>query len=197
LEELEQFDKRISAKLNRYKLKNNCDFIDFDDINYFPKQYTEVGRVIDEVYDEKEEGTYVFVKWIGLPYDESTWERIEDVAEYQQKIDEFRQRNVVDPCKVQTTKRPLISPADWKKIPEDKFYKNENTLRDYQLEGVNWLLWNYAVNHQNCILADEMGLGMLMAKTKLTTKQSCFQEKQFKALPSCSLCTRWIFMARF
>ncbi|CAN0150637.1 unnamed protein product [Ascophyllum nodosum] len=32
------------------------------------------------------------------------------------------------------------------------------TLRDYQLEGVNWLLWNWW-NHRSSILADEMGLG--------------------------------------
>ncbi|CAN0106462.1 unnamed protein product, partial [Discosporangium mesarthrocarpum] len=32
------------------------------------------------------------------------------------------------------------------------------TLREYQLEGVNWLLWNWW-NHRSSILADEMGLG--------------------------------------
>ena len=31
-------------------------------------------------------------------------------------------------------------------------------LRNYQLEGVNWLLWNWW-NKRSCILADEMGLG--------------------------------------
>lgn len=31
-------------------------------------------------------------------------------------------------------------------------------LRGYQLEGVNWLLWNWW-NKRSCILADEMGLG--------------------------------------
>ena len=31
-------------------------------------------------------------------------------------------------------------------------------LRDYQLEGVNWLLWNWW-HKRPCILADEMGLG--------------------------------------
>jgi len=31
-------------------------------------------------------------------------------------------------------------------------------LRGYQLEGVNWLLWNW-YNERSCILADEMGLG--------------------------------------
>ena len=31
-------------------------------------------------------------------------------------------------------------------------------MRPYQLEGVNWLLFNWYAR-QNCILADEMGLG--------------------------------------
>lgn len=33
-----------------------------------------------------------------------------------------------------------------------------NKLRDYQLEGVNWLVFNWH-NGRNSILADEMGLG--------------------------------------
>lgn len=37
-------------------------------------------------------------------------------------------------------------------------YKNDNTLRSYQLEGLNWLRFNW-YNNANCILADEMGLG--------------------------------------
>ena len=37
-------------------------------------------------------------------------------------------------------------------------YLNGNTLRPYQLEGVNWLLFSY-YNGRNCLLADEMGLG--------------------------------------
>ena len=32
------------------------------------------------------------------------------------------------------------------------------TLRDYQLAGLNWLVYSWARNY-NCILADEMGLG--------------------------------------
>lgn len=32
------------------------------------------------------------------------------------------------------------------------------TLRDYQLDGLNWLIYSW-MQDQNCILADEMGLG--------------------------------------
>lgn len=40
---------------------------------------------------------------------------------------------------------------------EPHIYKNGNRLRDYQVEGVNWLASTYYKKH-GCILADEMGL---------------------------------------
>jgi SNF2 family DNA or RNA helicase len=42
------------------------------------------------------------------------------------------------------------------KVPH--MYKNENRLRDYQVDGVNWLSSCY-YKRVGCILADEMGLG--------------------------------------
>lgn len=42
-------------------------------------------------------------------------------------------------------------------------------LRDYQLEGVNWLSWNWW-NRRSCILADEMGLGK-------TIQSTCFLQR--------------------
>lgn len=42
-------------------------------------------------------------------------------------------------------------------------------LRSYQLEGVNWLLWNWW-NKRSCILADEMGLGK-------TIQSMCFLDQ--------------------
>jgi chromodomain-helicase-DNA-binding protein 7 len=46
-----------------------------------------------------------------------------------------------------------------KKLPtKDKVYKNDNKLRDYQLEGLRWLLKCW-YSRRSCILADEMGLG--------------------------------------
>ena len=42
---------------------------------------------------------------------------------------------------VQVLSRP--NRDDWKKIPESKVYKGGNSLRDYQLEGVNWLTFNW------------------------------------------------------
>jgi len=41
---------------------------------------------------------------------------------------------------------------------EPHTYKNNNRLRDYQVEGVNWLASTFYRKH-GCVLADEMGLG--------------------------------------
>ncbi len=41
---------------------------------------------------------------------------------------------------------------------ESLTYKNGLKLRSYQVEGLNWLAFNYTMN-RGCILADEMGLG--------------------------------------
>lgn len=39
--------------------------------------------------------------------------------------------------------QPRPSANSWKKLEESREYKNGNTLREYQLEGVNWLLFNW------------------------------------------------------
>eukprot|EP00494_Astrolonche_serrata_P003665 UN03672 len=41
---------------------------------------------------------------------------------------------------------------------ESPEYKNNLRLRDYQVEGLNWLIRKF-YEGKNCILADEMGLG--------------------------------------
>ena len=33
--------------------------------------------------------------------------------------------------------------SDWQKSENSRDYKNSNSLREYQLEGVNWLLFNW------------------------------------------------------
>lgn len=94
--ELEEIDKRVVSKINRYKMKFGDQLIDEDE--YFNNDYTIVDRVLDEVFDEKEQENYAFVKWRSLPYDECTWELSKYIP--QNKIEESRQRNnVLDTCK--------------------------------------------------------------------------------------------------
>lgn len=47
----------------------------------------------------------------------------------------------INSCLQKERDRPDSS--EWTKIPEDKLYKDDNELRDYQFEGVNWLLFCY------------------------------------------------------
>jgi hypothetical protein len=55
-------------------------------------------------------------------------------------------------------------------------YKNGNRLRDYQVEGVNWLASTY-YRKQGCILADEMGLGKV-SKAKPRILQLFYLDSQ-------------------
>ncbi|XP_010217835.1 PREDICTED: chromodomain-helicase-DNA-binding protein 8-like, partial [Tinamus guttatus] len=96
---------------------------------------------------------YYLVKWCSLPYEDSTWELKEDVDEG--KIGDFKRIQARHP-ELKRVARPQA--GSWKKLELSHEYKNHNQLREYQLEGVNWLLFNW-YNRQNCILADEMGLG--------------------------------------
>nr|CAD2185658.1 unnamed protein product [Meloidogyne enterolobii] len=166
IQELEALgDKRVASKLNRWKLKFGNDPTtagdvqedDEDQRDFFNEDYTVVSRVLDETYDKKEHQQYVFVKWKSLPYEECTWELEEDVP--RQKLLDFRRRSEFDLFKLK--EHPKISPKEFSSrlaIPKDKIYNNDNILREYQHEGVNWLLWTW-INGRNCILADEMGLG--------------------------------------
>uniref|UniRef100_A0A8C9RMR2 Chromodomain helicase DNA binding protein 8 n=1 Tax=Scleropages formosus TaxID=113540 RepID=A0A8C9RMR2_SCLFO len=151
LEQLEK-DKRIHQKLKRFKTKQA-------QMRHEPfnPDYVEVDRILDESHSvDKDNGeplVYYLVKWCSLPYEDATWELKEDVDD--SKIEEFRKIQERQPRLKRTPRPPANS---WKKLEESRVYKNGNTLREYQLEGVNWLLFNW-YNRQNCILADEMGLG--------------------------------------
>uniref|UniRef100_A0A665VDA6 DNA helicase n=1 Tax=Echeneis naucrates TaxID=173247 RepID=A0A665VDA6_ECHNA len=151
-------DKRIQQKIKRFKMKQAQRALFFADMEEDPfnPDYVEVDRVLEVSYcedkDTGEEVVYYLVKWCSLPYEDSTWELKDDVD--QSKIEEFEQLQAAKPDSHR--ERP---PANlWKKREQSREYRNGNSLRDYQLEGVNWLLFNW-YNRRNCILADEMGLG--------------------------------------
>uniref|UniRef100_A0A8C4ISY8 Chromodomain helicase DNA binding protein 9 n=1 Tax=Dicentrarchus labrax TaxID=13489 RepID=A0A8C4ISY8_DICLA len=150
-------DKRIQQKIKRFKMKQAQRALFFMEEEPFNPDYVEVDRVLEVSYcedkDTGEEVVYYLVKWCSLPYEDSTWELKDDVD--QSKIEEFEQLQAVKP----DSRRVDRPPANlWKKRDQSREYRNGNSLRDYQLEGVNWLLFNW-YNRRNCILADEMGLG--------------------------------------
>uniref|UniRef100_H3CAC9 Chromodomain helicase DNA binding protein 7 n=1 Tax=Tetraodon nigroviridis TaxID=99883 RepID=H3CAC9_TETNG len=156
LEELEK-DKRIHQKVKRFKAKQQLNsFITEMDDEPFNPDYVEVDRVLDVSESTDENGetvTLYLVKWCSLPYEDSTWELKADID--QSKIEEYQQIAARSPSSKRVD-RPLA--ADWKKLESSREYRNGNALREYQLEGLNWLTFNW-YNSRNCILADEMGLG--------------------------------------
>eukprot|EP00884_Botryococcus_braunii_P018071 jgi/Botrbrau1/4948/Bobra.0122s0026.1 len=123
------------------------------------QQHMLVERVVALKYDKNGEMRYL-IKWKGLPYVECTWELTadiikaggEDAIEDYKKRDKRLQRHTlsVDQARQAFQKmRALESQPD---------YLTAGKLRDYQLEGLNWLVYSWYTN-KNCILADEMGLG--------------------------------------
>uniref|UniRef100_A0A672R4A9 Chromodomain-helicase-DNA-binding protein 8 n=1 Tax=Sinocyclocheilus grahami TaxID=75366 RepID=A0A672R4A9_SINGR len=168
LEQLER-DKRIHQKLKRFKTKQaQMRNIFQEDEEPFNPDYVEVDRILDESHsvdkDNGEPVVYYLVKWCSLPYEDATWELKEDVDEA--KVEEFRKIES-RPARLKRTPRPAASA--WKKLDESREYMNGNQLREYQLEGVNWLLFNW-YNRQNCILADEMGLGKTIQSLALLSE---------------------------
>jgi chromodomain-helicase-DNA-binding protein 7 len=131
----------------------------------FNPAFLEVERVLaKKTFDETivQNGRSVFqritkflVKWSELSYSECTWETAEDINN-EVKIAEFYRHNSRRPP------RPAVKPPEPSRLAQwyhqSPVFKNGNTLRDYQLDGLNWLIQCYHLR-RNCILADEMGLG--------------------------------------
>ena len=110
------------------------------------------------------------VKWQGLSYNQSTWESAEDVAD-EAKIAQFRRFNrppatALPPPPQYTAEEFAARNERW--YLESPVYKNKGRLREYQVDGLNWLVraWH---EQRNCILADEMGLGKTLQTVTLSS----------------------------
>jgi len=164
-------DKRVDQKIKRFKLKksqqNHLDWnenengYNNDDEELFNPDYIEVDRILD-VFDMEDAAKpnafvrYYLVKWKALSYDESSWELEQDVKNTK-KIERFYKFNTMV-SEIHQRYVPKPKPDRWNQLKESRIYKNGNSLREYQLEGINWLTFCW-LNARNCILADEMGLG--------------------------------------
>lgn len=134
-------------------------------------------------WDPEDNVRYV-VKWKGLPFTEITWEYWRDIK--RDAVDEaedfwFRQQppdpdrvlqlvqkqhpHISEFRKLQTSpsfglskrERPIADMGQAKDDDDDGSSSPGFKLRSYQLEGVNWLLFNWW-NRRSCILADEVSL---------------------------------------
>ncbi|KAA8544555.1 hypothetical protein F0562_022586 [Nyssa sinensis] len=126
------------------------------------KQNRQVERIIADRISKDGSGNVVpeyLVKWQGLSYAEATWEKDVDIAFAQVAIDEYKAREAAmnEQGKMVDFQRRK-SKASLRKLDEQPEWLKGGKLRDYQLEGLNFLVNSWR-NDTNVILADEMGLG--------------------------------------
>jgi SNF2 family DNA or RNA helicase len=142
-----------AAKLKNFDKKFSLEEFEGED-EFFNPSYCEVDRILDHAiaHDKK----MYLVKWKMLGYDEVTWEFEADIHD-KTKINEFLGRRKA-PSKMDRRVRPRPPAKFFNKLEHSPKFKDGNQLREYQLEGLNWLVFCW-YNRRNSILADEMGLG--------------------------------------
>lgn len=145
------------------------------------------GIIFDKSHEDydSELGRQFLIKWGNSQYTEATYEYERDLimaeVEYLPHVEDFLARSkkvskaiVKKNWQLEEEERRRLykifgdsipdSEAkekkinDYKKKLEEMKFKNGGQLRDYQAEGVSWLLANH-INKRSAILADEMGLG--------------------------------------
>ncbi|KAJ8751171.1 hypothetical protein K2173_016352 [Erythroxylum novogranatense] len=126
------------------------------------KQNSQVERVIADRISKDNFDNVVpeyLVKWQGLSYAEATWEKDKDIAFAQDAVDEYKAREAAMAVqgKMVDLQRKK-GKASLRKLDEQPEWLRGGKLRDYQLEGLNFLVNSWR-NDTNVILADEMGLG--------------------------------------
>ena len=174
-------------------------------------------------WDPEDNVRYV-VKWKGLPFAEITWEYWRDIKwDAVDDAEDFwwRQKPPTQEV-ISQNHKPHPHVRDFRKIQESPVYgrserkrpvfgqeapQDDNDedsptsfkLRSYQLEGVNWLLFNW-FNKRSCILADEMGLGKTIQSlcflTSLQTLPTTGVRGPFLIVAPLSLIGQWQSEAR-
>ena len=153
-------------------------------------------------------GRQFLIKWKNMPYLEATHEferdLISDDVDYLEHVESFLKRNRKPTegvmkkafaqqedsgqrlCKIfgdqvpdEEAKEKAIE--NYKNDLEKRVFKNGGQLRDYQAEGVSWLLANH-INKRSAILADEMGLGkvkMIFCALFIALLSTCISDSSF------------------
>lgn len=146
------------------------------------------GIVLDPDHPDFSQGTgrLFYLKWANRAYSESTYEYERDLilngVDYLVELASFELR-AQKPTKDDMKARVEAGNAEKERLRmiyksasdheresmikeyqlnlEKNVFKNGGQLRNYQAEGVAWLMANY-INQRGSILADEMGLGKLV-----------------------------------
>ncbi|EDW12292.2 chromodomain-helicase-DNA-binding protein 1 isoform X2 [Drosophila mojavensis] len=154
-----------------------------EDIDYFEcqqelqhdllKSYNNVDRIIARG-TKPEDGSEEFLcKWQSLPYSESTWEDATLVfRKWQRCVEQFTERENSKWTPSRHCRVIKYRPKFSRIRSQPDFLVEGLTLRDYQMDGLNWLLHSWC-KENSVILADEMGLGK-------TIQTICFLYSLFK-----------------
>lgn len=155
-----------ASRISRF-LSKPLSYYHFDDKNIINPEFTIIDRIVygwkhPSPENEKIMTTSYLIKWKALQLDQATWEKesfVKSLPDGPGAIKEYQ--SIPDPWKKRENalavgRRPDTS--QWTKFEESPVYKSDNTLRPYQLEGLNWLVYCW-MHKQSCIIADEMGLG--------------------------------------
>ncbi|KDO30724.1 hypothetical protein SPRG_04626 [Saprolegnia parasitica CBS 223.65] len=161
-ETLLQIDPNNKYKIKRFleKVAGPREVSPDDEVEYFNPEYLEIHRILDirqeAAGEAPDDGKRLLIKWRVLSYAECTWERACDIVD-DDAMKRYAHR-VTLPLSPPAPIRPSI--RDFKKLETSPTFGSDGrfTLREYQLEGLNWLRWNWH-NARPSILADEMGLG--------------------------------------
>lgn len=156
-----------------------------EDIDYYEGQlelqqellkcYNRIERIIAK--QTKADGAIDYLcKWECLPYSEATWEDTSLVEEkWSKEIAQFEQRESSQKTPSRHC-RVLKYRPKFHQVKEQPEYIDQNRglkLRDYQMDGLNWLILTWCKDN-SVILADEMGLGK-------TIQTICFLYYLFKS----------------
>ncbi|XP_058199192.1 protein CHROMATIN REMODELING 5 isoform X3 [Rhododendron vialii] len=181
------YTKKVMEDI-RYRKRVSREEIEVNDVSKemdldIIKKNSQVERLIADRVGSDSSGVTIpeyLVKWQGLSYAEATWEKEVDIAFAQDAINEYKEMVSLGllnlcfhscPCKLQQAREAAItvqgkmvdsqrknSKASLRKLDEQPEWLKGGKLRDYQLEGLNFLVNSWR-NDTNVILADEMGLG--------------------------------------
>ena len=179
LKKLENFIKRENEVESWKRRTANPEDIDYYECQLelhqeLLKSYNFIERIVAQ--QEKPDGSVDYLcKWESLPYVEATWEDSKLVQrKWQSKIDEFlsREASKATPSSHSSVlkRRPKFVKVE--KQPEFMGVDRGLVLRDYQMQGLNWLNLSWC-KENSVILADEMGLGK-------TIQTICFLYYMFK-----------------
>ncbi|KAL1833871.1 hypothetical protein ACET3Z_003522 [Daucus carota] len=146
-------------KLDNYKTKYGRSLINICDERWKrPQRVIALHSIAD---DSKE----VLVKWTALPYDECTWERVDEpvITRFSKLVDLFNQfecRTVENDTANDDMLRGKggLHHGKIEPLTEQPKELAGGSLFPHQLEALNWLRKSWC-KCRNVILADEMGLG--------------------------------------